>query len=772
MARIHTNQSRGNFRYSCSFVPFVATSSAGCVGPNLSGAAVGSPATIAASGVVAGTASLVDLNGDGKADLIFGGVSAGVGTVNVALSNGGGSFAAPTQATLSGDPVALATGQFDGSGHTDVVVATAGSPGGVSLFRNDGQGNLTAGGSAAGLGGIGLLGEISSIAVGDFTNNGDDDVLAVSGSATDRNNAMEILGDGAGDLTAQAPFSLPFGSVAAVAVGDFNGDGNLDFVVANPLDNSVSVFLGNGNGTFQAPVTYATGPGPASIVVGDFNGQAFADGKPALDIVTADSTGAEISFLGNNGSGGFDAAVNSPVPGSVLKGGPVQIAAANFSGSATDQDLVALLATGSASEADVLLGGGNGTFIAAAAVPAGAGGADGVSIAAGDITGTGADAVVIATASQISAYPVSATAASSIPTGLVDASQAAASASASTYDFTVTYADSQQINASTLGNGNLTVTFPSGASEAAELVSTGLASAASVDATYQISFPSDLTPADDGTYAVAINASSVVNGAGVAVPAGGIGSFTLSVSGTVTPPSSALVPTLGRVSLAASAIAGNRLNGSLVVDVSNSGAAIKGATVTFHLFANTAATLDGNQVLLSTTPKTLSLKADGHAALAFSVKSLPATLPTGTYYLLAELTDAAGATNLVASAQTVQVSAPFVQPAAAVAAAAPHTIPLNKSGSVLVTVTNLGNVASTTGQLILTLSTDGATPLAGATLATLNHGFSIAPHKSKRFRLAFKITAAIPAGSYFPFVEMSLNGISTTAAAGTPFVVG
>jgi hypothetical protein len=62
-------------------------------------------------------------------------------------------------------------------------------------------------------------------------------------------------------------FSQPILSEAsvgptAVAVGDFNGDGNLDLVTANVNNNTVSVLFGRGDGTFQAPVNYAVGANP------------------------------------------------------------------------------------------------------------------------------------------------------------------------------------------------------------------------------------------------------------------------------------------------------------------------------------------------------------------------------------------------------------------------------------------------------------------------------------------------------------------------------
>ena len=84
-----------------------------------------------------------------------------------------------------------------------------------------------------------------------------------------------------------------------MAVGDFNGDGQLDLVTDNGTDNSVSVFMGTGDGTFGAAQTYAVGGTAKSIAVADFN----KDGK--LDIVT---TGGEMDVLLNSGAGTFGTA--------------------------------------------------------------------------------------------------------------------------------------------------------------------------------------------------------------------------------------------------------------------------------------------------------------------------------------------------------------------------------------------------------------------------------------------------------------------------------
>jgi hypothetical protein len=98
-------------------------------------------------------------------------------------------------------------------------------------------------------------------------------------------------------------------------VGDFNGDGKLDIVTANYYD--VSVLLGNGDGTFQPARNFDNVPGeyPASVAVGDFNG----DGK--LDLGVGSSDGA--SYGGNgfanvllgNGDGTFAAPLTTPCGG-------------------------------------------------------------------------------------------------------------------------------------------------------------------------------------------------------------------------------------------------------------------------------------------------------------------------------------------------------------------------------------------------------------------------------------------------------------------------
>ena len=72
-----------------------------------------------------------------------------------------------------------------------------------------------------------------------------------------------LLGNGDGTFQAQTTYATG-AAPNSVAIGDVNGDGRPDLVVANSDSNTVSVLLGNGDGTFQAQSTYATGSQPES----------------------------------------------------------------------------------------------------------------------------------------------------------------------------------------------------------------------------------------------------------------------------------------------------------------------------------------------------------------------------------------------------------------------------------------------------------------------------------------------------------------------------
>jgi hypothetical protein len=89
------------------------------------------------------------------------------------------------------------------------------------------------------------------------------------------------------------------GNPTAAAVADFNKDGKLDLAVSDLLTKTVSIFLGNGDGTFTSPSNYGTALNPSSVSAGDVNG----DGTP--DLVLTSSADNKLIVLLGNGFGGF-----------------------------------------------------------------------------------------------------------------------------------------------------------------------------------------------------------------------------------------------------------------------------------------------------------------------------------------------------------------------------------------------------------------------------------------------------------------------------------
>jgi hypothetical protein len=248
--------------------------------------------------------------------------------------------------------VAVAVGDFNGDGHPDLAVANSGSNNVSVLLGNGAGGFAPAPGSPVPAGA-----RPAAVAVGDFNGDGKAD-LAIADQGS--NKVTVLLGDGAGGFR-PAPGSLfPVGgSPSSVAVGDFNRDGKLDLAVADTSSNDVSVLLGNGSGGFSpAPGSpFPTGAWPSAVVAGDFN----ADGKTDLAVVNQHAGTATV-LLGD-GSGGFKPASGSPFPAG---SNPEAAAVGDFNGDGKPD--LAIADNGSAS-VTVLLGNGSGGFSASPAAP-------------------------------------------------------------------------------------------------------------------------------------------------------------------------------------------------------------------------------------------------------------------------------------------------------------------------------------------------------------------------------------------------------------------
>src|SRR3989440_1981861 len=129
---------------------------------------------------------------------------------------------------------------------------------------------------------------IWSVAVADFNRDGIQD-LAV---ATYLGPTVSILlGNGNGTFQPKPSLSPNSGRPASVVAGDFNGDGVMDLAVANYRSTTVSVFVGNGDGTFQPAVDFGAGNGPFAVAMADLNGDLVQD------LITANYDSTNISVL-------------------------------------------------------------------------------------------------------------------------------------------------------------------------------------------------------------------------------------------------------------------------------------------------------------------------------------------------------------------------------------------------------------------------------------------------------------------------------------------
>jgi hypothetical protein len=268
-----------------------------------------------------------DFNNDGNPDLVT--VSDQVAGASTMLGNGDGTFRAPRNHFTWGGPQAVAVGDFNADGSMDIVVSEFDDQDGfskVQVLLGNGQDGFTAANPYT----LDFY-LASGLAVSDLNGDGMLDVAVVVPSDW-TGIGYAVLGKGDGTFGPAYFGGQEFVTgldSRAVAVGDFTGDGIPDLVVAG---QTVDVLRGHGDGWFDDPITHsANGNMHTGVVVADFNG----DGK--LDAVTSDADAGTVSLMLGNGDGtllyaGAFAAGSSPTAvavGDFNDDGRPEVAAAN-----------------------------------------------------------------------------------------------------------------------------------------------------------------------------------------------------------------------------------------------------------------------------------------------------------------------------------------------------------------------------------------------------------------------------------------------------------
>jgi hypothetical protein len=320
------------------------------------------------------------------------------------FAQGAVSFRSAQSYPVGTNPAAVAVGDFNHDGKRDLAVINSGDPttgddGSVSILFGKGDGTFQAAKNVA----IGK--NCTSIVAGDFDGDGNDDLALVrpgDATANDDGDVTIFLGNGDGTFRqgqVLTPGKNPSNNRGAIIALDLSGDQRLDLVVANAGDNTFSVVLGNGDGTFQSPVAYKVTSPPSSVLAVDLAGNGekdlavfrfgvdlwlgngdgtFRQGPPSIEaggrgVTAGDFNGDKKDDLVvtpfvlclfhpctpvypvlhvGNGNGTFQAAISI--------GQPVQ-AAGDFDGDGK-LDLAGLVSSNGSVQAEVLPGNGDGTF--------------------------------------------------------------------------------------------------------------------------------------------------------------------------------------------------------------------------------------------------------------------------------------------------------------------------------------------------------------------------------------------------------------------------
>lgn len=284
-------------------------------------------------GSSAGSLAVSDLDGDGVPDFVVG---SGYG---VSIATGDGAGGPATKTVAAGEsPTSIAVADLDGDGKTDVLMTNDGSPNSLSVFRGLGSGDFAPPQVYTGYAGM-----LQWVVATDLTGDGKPDVLVTNGLD---GTFTVLVNGGTGTLVSSTTLPIGCNPSGRPVVTDLNGDGHGD--VAYPCDGSIVVRLGDGAGSFVAPVETAVNA--RWLAAGDVDD----DGR--VDLVSDSPYVGQVFVCLGDGNGNFGAPIGTNLPHYGAQG----LVLADFDGDGR-QD-VATRAFSNGGLLDVVYGDGSGSF--------------------------------------------------------------------------------------------------------------------------------------------------------------------------------------------------------------------------------------------------------------------------------------------------------------------------------------------------------------------------------------------------------------------------
>jgi hypothetical protein len=250
-----------------------------------------------------------DVNGDGKVDLICANFSDN--TLTVLTNNGSGGFATASTNAVGNGPRSVTAADVNEDGNVDLICANS-LTNTLSVLTNDGSGGFKTAGTYI------VDRRPTSVVAADVNGNGKVDLIC----ANSMTNTVSVLtNDGSGGFKTAGTYAVcgVDAAVQSVTAADVNGNGKVDLISANGVDETLTVLTNDGSGGFVLATNIAVDDYPESVVAADVNG----DGK--VDLIVS-YTGT-LAVLTNDGCGGFELAYTYNVSGN-----PNSVAAADVNG--------------------------------------------------------------------------------------------------------------------------------------------------------------------------------------------------------------------------------------------------------------------------------------------------------------------------------------------------------------------------------------------------------------------------------------------------------